>query len=203
MHQRRAIISESERLWAGTLEELRINRRLAHLWTIVTVSATQLLCTKSLTPTLTRHHCSPTLRQTHLQCRRTLRKQIRSTPYHRALPFSAVRRHRYGDVESVHEANAVRGHVSVGVAKVEVYPRGGGFVAVRAITAVGCGANVVGLCVVRSDPDPTQPVAIGAGDGNVRVRAEGGVVTCEEGVVDVGLNGGPEREVAVVDEGYG
>lgn len=93
------------------LEEVRINRWLTHLWAIVMVPAAQLVRPKGLAPTLTRHHRTVTLRYTVLQRRRTRRKQIHSTAYHGAHAFTLVWGHRHGDVEAVHEANAVGGVV--------------------------------------------------------------------------------------------
>ncbi|KAI3429095.1 uncharacterized protein J3R85_008741 [Psidium guajava] len=208
VHQRRAVVRERERGGAGALEELRVARRPARVFAVVVVPAAQLVGPERLAPALARHHGAVPRRRPHLQLRRARRQQVGPAAHDGAHALPLVRRHRHGDVEAVHEADAVGGEV--GVALVEAELGEGGWSgaaeapALEAAAAVAGGAGeaaAMGMGAVGAGPDAAGPGGVGGGEGAVGEGGEGEATALEDGVAGVGLDGRPHREGAVVDQG--
>lgn len=107
------------------LEEIRIHGRFTSLRVVKTVPTTELICVKSFTSTLTGHNRTMNSRNTVLQNIRTRGNEICFTTNHGALTFTLVRCNCQWGVETVDEADAVRGEVVVAVVYVELYQCGG------------------------------------------------------------------------------
>lgn len=199
------VMSESKGGRTRMLEEQRVKGRLTHLWAVIMVPTAQLVRAQSLAPTLTRHHGSVTRGCTVLQRWRTRAEQIRATAHHRTHPFALVWGHRHGDVKTVHEAHAVRGEVVRAVVDAELgqsrRSHAAGAVALQPATAVAGRAVelVVGISASGSGPDPAGPVAVGYGYGDVGESVEDEAAASEDRVAGVGLDAGPDGEVAVVN----
>ena len=115
--------------------------------------------------------------------------------------------HSHGDVKAVNEANSVRGEVSVAMVEAELSYSGWGgaaqAVALEAVAAVagGAGEAVVGVGAAGTGPDPTRPVLSRGGEGAMGASVESEAAALEDGVAGVGLDGWPDGERAVVNQG--
>lgn len=171
------------------------------------VPAAQLVRSERLAPTLAAHHLTMHWRTPHLQLLRARLQQVGPAAYHRAHPFPFVRRHRHGEVETVHQADAVGRVVREAVVKGELGQsgRGGptGTVALDAAAAVArhAGEFAANVDAAGSSPDPAGPVARRGGEGAVGESVEGEAASFQDVVAGVRLYGWPYGEGAIVNDG--
>ena len=115
--------------------------------------------------------------------------------------------HRHGEVKAVYQTNAVRRVIVLAMVEAELSQSSWGdatsAVALQATTTVaGCtGEVVVVVSATSTGPDPARPVAVGYRDGDVRECVEDEATAVENRVAGVGLNGWPDSEFAVVNQG--
>nr|GMD69348.1 glyoxalase family protein, expressed [Ipomoea batatas] len=120
VHQRRGVVGVSESGRTSVLEELGVGRRLAGLRVIVVVSAAELVRLEGLAPALARNDRAVPAVGADLEACGTRVQKISPAPHDGALALAFVRGHRHGDVEPVHEADAVGREVGVAVVEHEL-----------------------------------------------------------------------------------
>lgn len=146
-------------------------------------------------------------RAPQLQTLGTRGEQIGSATDHRTNPFPLVRRHRHRQVEAVDQADTVGGEVVVAVVQCDLDQRRRSFASgavafdFAAAVAGGAGEAVVGVRAARSGPDPTRPVVVRSGEGAVGECVESETAALQDVVAGVGLDGRPDSERTVVDQG--
>lgn len=118
-----------------------------------------------------------------------------------------MRRHGQAEVETVDEADAIGGEVVVAVVEAELDEGGRGFAAgavalkLAAAVAGGAGEAFVSGDAAGAAPDAAGPVLGRGREGTVGEGVEGEAAALQDGVADVGLDGGPDGVRAVVDQG--
>lgn len=191
---------------ARVLEEVGVGGGLTREGAVEVVPAAELVGAEGLAAALTGHHVAR--RRPLLQSRGAGGDEVGLAADDWADAIALVGGDGEGDVEAVDEADEVGGAVVVVVVEAELDEGGGGGAAeafaLEAAGAVAGGAGEVAAGVVGAPgagPDAAGPVLGGGGEGAVGEGGEGEAAALEDLVAGVGLDGGPNGEGAVVDEG--